>query len=170
MLFCLYTRSILTPFAGRLQPPAIKQFVTHLLKEGENPSYRLGLSLIVCTGLISADPPQQSSTYLIYWKKPEEWASVIYSWVSSTAIVLSYPILKLIIVKVSDNGLTGSIMTFYELTEGDMAHTTGARSAEFPLHSLIGSQSSTSFHLHCCGERSTCSSSGERHKYSRVKT
>ncbi|KAJ9108064.1 hypothetical protein QFC20_003633 [Naganishia adeliensis] len=73
----------------RLQPPAIKQFVSHLLKEG----------------LISPDPPQQSSTYLIYWKKPEEWASIIYTWVS-------------------DHGLTGSIMTFYELTEGDMAHTT----------------------------------------------
>ncbi|KAI5451166.1 hypothetical protein NCC49_002042 [Naganishia albida] len=73
----------------RLQPPAIKQFVSHLLKEG----------------LISPDPPGQSSTYLIYWKKPEEWASVIYAWVS-------------------DNGLTGSIMTFYELTDGDMAHTT----------------------------------------------
>ena len=28
--------------------------------------------------------------------------------------------------QVSENGLTGSIMTFYELTEGDMAHTTGA--------------------------------------------
>lgn len=27
--------------------------------------------------------------------------------------------------QVSDNGLTGSIMTFYELTDGDMAHTTG---------------------------------------------
>ncbi|KAJ9094683.1 hypothetical protein QFC21_005840 [Naganishia friedmannii] len=57
------------------------------------------------SGLVSPDPPQQNSTYLIYWKKPEEWASIIYSWIS-------------------DNGLTGSIMTFYELTEGDMAHTT----------------------------------------------
>lgn len=41
----------------------------------------------------------------LYWKRPEEWASTIYDWINET-------------------GQTGSIMTFYELTQGDMAHTT----------------------------------------------
>lgn len=79
---------ITTPDAGRLQQPAIKQLVAHLLKEG----------------LVAPDPPKQSpspATYLIYWRKPQEWA-------------------KLLIEYVDDNGLKGSIMTFYEITDGDM--------------------------------------------------
>lgn len=74
-----------------------------------------------------------------------------------------------VVIKVSENGLTGSIMTFYELTEGDMAHTTGGRLAACQLHSLTCFQSFTSFHRHCSGERSTYWSRGERHKSSRVK-
>lgn len=75
----------------------------------------------------------------------------------------------IVVLKVSDNGLTGSIMTFYELTEGDMAHTTGERLTISPLHPLTRFQSSTSFHRHCFGERSTCWSRGGKHKSSRVK-
>ncbi|KAM0793106.1 hypothetical protein ACM66B_000586 [Microbotryomycetes sp. NB124-2] len=41
---------------------------------------------------------------LIYWRRPEEWASVIYEWIKET-------------------GQTNSIMTFWELTEGgDLVH------------------------------------------------
>ena len=44
--------------------------------------------------------------------------------------------------QISVNGLTGSIMTFYELTEGDMAHTTGTRSRHhLPKHPSIGNRS-----------------------------
>lgn len=78
-------------FVGRLQPSAIKQLVNHLLKEG----------------LVAPDPPKQSptaATYLIYWRKPQEWA-------------------KLLLQYVEDNGLKGSIMTVYEITDGDMTGT-----------------------------------------------
>nr|XP_019046965.1 ESCRT-II complex subunit VPS25 [Kwoniella bestiolae CBS 10118]OCF25895.1 ESCRT-II complex subunit VPS25 [Kwoniella bestiolae CBS 10118] len=51
------------------------------------------------------DPPKQDNKYLIYWKKPDEWGDLIYTWVT-------------------DNGLNSSIMTFYEITDGDLSHTT----------------------------------------------
>ncbi|KAL1413447.1 hypothetical protein Q8F55_001214 [Vanrija albida] len=56
----------------------------------------------------SPEPPKQASSYLIFWRKPEEWGQIIYDWVS-------------------DNGLTGTIMTFYDLTDGDLAETTEFR-------------------------------------------
>lgn len=51
--------------------------------------------------------PQTKKAVWVYWKRPDEWASSIYAWVSET-------------------GQTNSVMTFYELVEGgDMAHTSG---------------------------------------------
>ncbi|KAG7527693.1 hypothetical protein FFLO_06680 [Filobasidium floriforme] len=73
----------------RLLPTSIRQLVSSMEKEG----------------LLSPDPPRQPNTFLIYWRKPEEWGSMIYDWVI-------------------ENGMGGSIMTFYEITDGDMAHTT----------------------------------------------
>lgn len=43
----------------------------------------------------------------MYWKTPTEWGTVIHDYVVA-------------------NGLTGSIMTFYELTEGNDGVGTGA--------------------------------------------
>ena len=59
-------------------------------------------------GHAALDPLKQSSpsTYLVYWRKPEEWGQMIYDWVM-------------------DHGLASSIMTFYEITDGDMAETMG---------------------------------------------
>lgn len=53
-----------------------------------------------------AEPPKQASTYLLYWRKPEEWGTIIYDWIT-------------------ENGLGGSIMTFYEITDGDLSFSTG---------------------------------------------
>ncbi|BGP53115.1 hypothetical protein JCM8202_004198 [Rhodotorula sphaerocarpa] len=51
----------------------------------------------------------------IYWKRPDEWATVLYDWVKET-------------------GQTNSIMTFYELTEGgDLVHTTEFYRMPIPL-------------------------------------
>lgn len=43
---------------------------------------------------------------LVYWRRPEEWAEQIYAWISNT-------------------GQNGSIMTFFELTEGDLVQDQG---------------------------------------------
>ncbi|KAK4054787.1 hypothetical protein OIV83_000711 [Microbotryomycetes sp. JL201] len=48
---------------------------------------------------------QSAPAALIYWRRPEEWASIIYDWIKET-------------------GQTNSIMTFWELTEGGgLVHT-----------------------------------------------
>lgn len=57
-------------------------------------------------GDAAVDPPKQSANYLIYWRKPEEWATIIYDWVS-------------------DNGFLNTIMTFYEIVDGDLSQATG---------------------------------------------
>jgi hypothetical protein len=42
----------------------------------------------LCKGHLSPEPPKQTSTYLIYWKKPEEWGSIIYDWVSQRSVLV----------------------------------------------------------------------------------
>ncbi|WVQ79893.1 hypothetical protein IAT38_001993 [Cryptococcus sp. DSM 104549] len=82
----------------RLLPPAMKQLLTEMVKNGE----------------AAPDPPKQDTRYLLYWRKPEEWGDIIYHWVM-------------------DNGLNSSIMTFYEITDGDLSHTTEFRELPTPL-------------------------------------
>jgi ESCRT-II complex subunit VPS25 len=43
---------------------------------------------------------------MVYWRRPEEWAEMIYTWIVNT-------------------GQNRSIMTFFELTEGDLVQGTG---------------------------------------------
>ncbi|KAK6903534.1 hypothetical protein I203_107039 [Kwoniella mangroviensis CBS 8507] len=73
----------------RLLPSSMKRIFQEMMKNGE----------------AAPDPPKQDTKYLIYWKKPEEWGDLVYTWVM-------------------DNGLNSSIMTFYEITDGDLSHTT----------------------------------------------
>ncbi|KAI0794227.1 ESCRT-II complex vps25 subunit [Fomes fomentarius] len=44
------------------------------------------------------DPPNQTSSALLFWRSPEEWAQVLYDWVNST-------------------GHLNTIMTFFEIVE-----------------------------------------------------
>ncbi|KAJ8496039.1 hypothetical protein ONZ51_g1334 [Trametes cubensis] len=44
------------------------------------------------------EPPRQTSSVLLYWRTPEEWAQVLYDWANST-------------------GQLNTIMTFYEIIE-----------------------------------------------------
>ncbi|CEQ42150.1 SPOSA6832_03943, partial [Sporobolomyces salmonicolor] len=65
---------------------------------------------LALSGAAEYDPKPSKSrpptSAWIYWKRPDEWATVIYDWIKET-------------------GQTNSIMTFYELTEGgDLVHTT----------------------------------------------
>ncbi|WWC59654.1 uncharacterized protein I303_102214 [Kwoniella dejecticola CBS 10117] len=73
----------------KLLTPSLRRLLTEMSKNGE----------------AAPDPPKQDNRYSIYWKKPDEWADLIYTWIM-------------------DNGLNSSIMTFYEITDGDLSHTT----------------------------------------------
>lgn len=53
---------------GRLLPPSLRQLMAHMAKEGH----------------AAADPPKSTSTYLLYWRKPEDWGQLIYDWVSAS--------------------------------------------------------------------------------------
>lgn len=46
------------------------------------------------------------STAIIYWRKPEEWANAIYEWIDNT-------------------GQKGSVLTLYEISEGDLTVSQG---------------------------------------------
>ncbi|UZJ54719.1 hypothetical protein CBS101457_004039 [Exobasidium rhododendri] len=50
----------------------------------------------------------------VFWKKPEEWADLIYNWVVET-------------------GQNRSIMTFFELTEGDLIMETDFGALPIPI-------------------------------------
>ncbi|GAA6052328.1 hypothetical protein JCM3770_007254 [Rhodotorula araucariae] len=70
------------------------------------------LDALVASGNAAWDPAtvpskgKRGGAVWLYWRRPEEWASVIYDWVKET-------------------GQAGTVMTFYELTDGgDLAHST----------------------------------------------
>ncbi|KAK8847571.1 hypothetical protein IAR55_005430 [Kwoniella newhampshirensis] len=69
------------------------------------PSMKRLMVEMVKNGEAAPDPPKQETRYLLYWRKPDEWGDLIYAWVT-------------------ENGLNASIMTFYEITDGDLSHTT----------------------------------------------
>ncbi|ODN87735.1 ESCRT-II complex subunit VPS25 [Cryptococcus wingfieldii CBS 7118] len=72
------------------------------------PSVKTLMGELVKNGEAAPDPPKQDTHYLIYWRKPEEWGDIIYHWVM-------------------ENGLNASIMTFWEITDGDLSETTEFR-------------------------------------------
>ncbi|KAG9224135.1 hypothetical protein CCMSSC00406_0006803 [Pleurotus cornucopiae] len=56
------------------------------------------ISSMVTNNLAVYEPPKQTRSVLLYWRRPEEWADVLHSWVAST-------------------GQMNTIMTFYEITD-----------------------------------------------------
>ncbi|KAI0664498.1 ESCRT-II complex vps25 subunit [Cubamyces menziesii] len=56
------------------------------------------LADMVAKGHAVYEPPRQTSSVLLYWRTPEEWAQVLYDWANST-------------------GQLNTIMTFYEIIE-----------------------------------------------------
>ncbi|CAG8475752.1 8706_t:CDS:2 [Ambispora gerdemannii] len=59
------------------------------------------ISEMVKEGTAEWDPPNKKTSAIIHWRKPEEWATLIYNWVF-------------------DNGMTNSILTLYEITHGEL--------------------------------------------------
>ncbi|RDX54094.1 ESCRT-II complex vps25 subunit [Lentinus brumalis] len=56
------------------------------------------LSSMVAANQAMYEPPNQTSSVLLFWRSPEEWAQVLYDWANST-------------------GHLNTIMTFYEIVE-----------------------------------------------------
>ncbi|KAJ8456903.1 hypothetical protein ONZ45_g18533 [Pleurotus djamor] len=56
------------------------------------------ITSMVSQNLAVYEPPKQSRSVLLYWRRPEEWADVLHTWASST-------------------GHLNTIMTFYEITD-----------------------------------------------------
>ena len=101
--------------SGKLQPPAVRTVVQELVKLGQ----------------AAPDPPKQSATptFLLYWRKPEEWGQIIYDWVSrKNSVTRSWDACRdggdRAEMQIVENGMNGSILTLYEITEGDLSHTT----------------------------------------------
>lgn len=91
-----------------------------------------------------------AATYLLYWRKPEEWGQVIHDWVSCfgdhsciwtarqsrvspTMHVASHSRRRPAHTQATDIGQTGTIMTFYEITDGDLSYTTEFAGLPTPL-------------------------------------
>jgi ESCRT-II complex subunit VPS25 len=103
---------------------------------------------MVAAGSAEYDPKpakgKPATAAWVYWKRPEEWAAVIYEWVRFLPLSLLFfveldwrysffPILCGSFVQIKSTGQTNSILTFYELTEGgDLVHTTGSSCCPFP--------------------------------------
>ncbi|CAG8444870.1 8504_t:CDS:2 [Ambispora leptoticha] len=64
------------------------------------------ISEMVKEGTAEWDPPNKKISAIIYWRKPEEWATLIYNWVF-------------------DNGMTNSILTLYEIAHGEITEGLG---------------------------------------------
>ncbi|KAL7419202.1 hypothetical protein Q5752_006039 [Cryptotrichosporon argae] len=81
-----------------LQPAAIRDLLAEMTKSSQ----------------ASPEPAKQTATYLLYWRKPDEWGQLIYDWVDQ-------------------NGLTGTIMTFYEIADGELSEKTEFRGISPPM-------------------------------------
>lgn len=83
---------------------------------------------------------QLGDRILVFWRRPEEWAESILAWISAT-------------------GQNGSIMTFFELTEGDLVQKQGEERREkadwtFVIaHTIPPSQTFAGCRLHYSGWR-----------------
>ena len=53
---------------------------------------------------------------LLYWLNPEEWANMLSNWVSFFEITLT---------QIDETGQKNTVLTLYELSQGDLANTEG---------------------------------------------
>ncbi|CAD6898059.1 unnamed protein product [Tilletia controversa] len=111
----------------RLSPNAIRTLLAHMVKQGsagyDAPTsngnrFRVASALPLGAGASNSTAGSDSSNVpsraWIFWRKPEEWADIIYRWIS-------------------DTGQNRSIITLYELTEGDLSEGQEFRELPKPL-------------------------------------
>lgn len=85
----------------RLQMPDIRELMDSMVKEGRA-EYATGGS----SSSSAAAAEGGQDVVLVWWKKPEEWAALVEGYVEETA-------------------QKGSVLTVYELSEGDGTRNTG---------------------------------------------
>lgn len=50
---------------------------------------------MVANNLAVYDPPKQARSVLLYWRRPEEWADVLHSWVCNLHFLIPYSLIVL---------------------------------------------------------------------------
>lgn len=83
-----------------LNSDSIRQIFKALVDQG-SANWDPALPATKSNSKSSANKPILADRILVFWRKPEEWGEQIFNWISTT-------------------GQNGSIMTFFELTEGDL--------------------------------------------------
>ena len=136
-----------------LSSESIRQVLTDLV-EHKQAAWEDQLTGVKSKSSSSAGANGNAKAY-IYWKTPAQWGDAIYDWVIAT-------------------GQNKSIMTLFELNQGDLVQGQGEfsphRHAEqrcsarltvsrllFFILTWVGAQSSTSSPHHCCAKRSNIS-------------
>ncbi|KAL7907111.1 ESCRT-II complex, vps25 subunit [Trichoderma velutinum] len=84
----------------RLSPPDIREVLDFMRKDGRAEFVRSGASNGAADASSSASAATSGDVVFLYWKKPEEWAALVEAFVEETA-------------------QKGSVLTVYELTEGE---------------------------------------------------
>ena len=87
----------------RLPTVSRRQVLAHLV---ESSKATPDVPLLPAKSTSKNTTTQQTSRVLVYWRRPEEWAEMIYNWVVET-------------------GQNRSIMTLFELTEGELIEGQG---------------------------------------------
>jgi len=87
------------------------------------------------------------ATAIVYWRKPEEWANAIYEWVIVSACFWrGWEGVDDRDGQIDNTGQKGSVLTLYEISEGDLTRNQGI----LPICSLTphhtNSSSDTEFH------------------------
>lgn len=88
----------------RLQPVDIRELIDSMAKEGRA-EYITASSSSSGVGMTSSFADGGHDVIFIYWKKPEEWAAIVEQYVEDTA-------------------QKGSVLTVYELSQGDGTRST----------------------------------------------
>ncbi|EHK23847.1 uncharacterized protein TRIVIDRAFT_26754, partial [Trichoderma virens Gv29-8] len=84
----------------RLAPPDIREVLDFMRKDGRAEFVRSGSSNGAADASSSASAASAGDVVFLYWRKPEEWAALVEAFVEETA-------------------QKGSVLTVYELTEGE---------------------------------------------------
>ncbi|KAF3071506.1 Vacuolar protein-sorting-associated protein 25 [Trichoderma lentiforme] len=94
----------------RLSPPDIREVLDFMRKDGRAEFLRPDGAADASSSSASAAAAAGGDVVFLYWRKPEEWAALVEAFVEETA-------------------QKGSVLTVYELTEGE--NTRGTDMAEF---------------------------------------
>ena len=65
------------------------------------------------------EPSKQTRSVLLYWRRPEEWAEALHSWVSTLSLSAKPNIVKEAshAVQATSTGQLNTILTFYDITD-----------------------------------------------------